>query len=166
MMIELLNAGGHEARGFIAGGDLLAALAPDTELVLADAVMKEMDGFALAEQVAAKVGNCPPRTVLLSTDTHHDRMRAASVKSVLGIIAEPFAIAEFDKIIKVMQATRDSCPCRLKGLIDCPEMRANAETAAPEKIASYCGSGNYANCPEYATLCGERLREWIARAKH
>lgn len=166
MVVAALMATGHAARGFTRSADLLSALTPDVDLVLADAIMLEQSGFALAAQVADRVGNCPPRTVLMSTDMHNTRLRAAPVKSVLGIIAEPFVLAEFNKIIAVMTATRNSCPCRIKGLIDCPETRANAESAAPEKIARYCTGDKYADCPEFETLCGTRLREWIARDKH
>lgn len=166
MIVAALAATGHAARGFTRSADLLSALTPDVDLVLADAMLNERDGFALAEQVAARVGNCPPRTVLMSTDTHNARLRAAPVKSVLGIIAEPFVLAEFHKIIAIMAATRKSCPCRIKGLIACPETRANAESTVPGTVRRYCDGASYTDCPEFETLCGARLREWISRDKH
>ncbi len=161
MLADMLTPAGHSVRGFTDPGSMLAALTPATDLVITDVNMPGLDGFAVAAAVAEKAGHTPPRTLLISAARHPDRVKAASHKEVLGILDKPFRLAEFNAVIAVLQQTRTSCPCRIKGLIACPEARASAESANPEKCGICCTPG-YADCPDYANDCGERLRGWIA----
>lgn len=161
MLADMLEPAGHTVRGFTDPAGLLAALMPVTDLVITDVNMPAMDGFAVAAAVAEKVGHAPPRTLLISAAQHDDRVKAASCKEVLGILGKPFRLHEFNAVIEVLRQSRSSCPCRIKGLIACPETRAAAEAANPEKCA-VCRTPGYADCPDYANDCGERLRGWIA----
>ncbi len=164
MVSEMLRGAGHAVRGFTQPNDLLAALTSAVDMVISDIDMTPLNGFALAEAVAARIGFAPPRTLLMSGEPHADGMRIAPYKSVLGLLPKPFMLRDFLRVIAALQQARASCPCRIKGLISCPEVRANAEQASPEKITRWCASGEYAGCPDYAALCGQRLRDWISKS--
>lgn len=162
---EMLGGAGHRVTVFTEPHALLAGLGPEVDLVISDFAMGGMNGLAVADEVARRLGVRPPRTLLISACGDDPGLEAAPVKSVLGLMRKPFSLARFNAVVAVLEQSRGSCPCRVKALISCPETRNAAEEQKPDKVGTWCITSRYSECPEYETDCGQRLRDWIAKKK-
>jgi CheY-like chemotaxis protein len=156
---------GHSVQTFDAPLAALASLKPDVDLVIVDVAMPEMDGFMVAAHVAEALGSSPPRTLLISGNAHKERLESTSPAKILGLLAKPFIPSELNRVLRFLALTRTRCPGSIAPLCAHTAHRdpvLSAECSRDGNSAALCGSPDYSGCQHYDTVCGKRLREWIA----
>lgn len=159
----MLGAMGHSVVTFSDPRLAVASLTADVDLVLVDINMPEMDGFEVARLAAAKLGQSPPRTLLMSGE----ESRAAEVarcppSTVIGILAKPFDFAGLARVVGLVAETRSCCPGKTTPYADAlPHACGKSHGGESPADQEICFTRDYACCPSYAAHCGQAFRKSI-----
>lgn len=159
----MLGAMGHSAVTFADPRLAVASLTADVDLVLADINMPEMDGFEVARLAAAKLGQSPPRILLMSGE----ESRAAEVArcppaTVIGMLAKPFDFADLTRVIGLVAETRSCCPGKATSYADAlPHVCGKSGVGESPGDQEICFTQDYARCPSYDAHCGQAFRRSI-----
>lgn len=162
VLAAMLRGVGCEVQAYQNPSSALAHLPPDVDLVISDVGMPEMDGFTVAEGVALRLGVCPPRTLLVSGESHTNEVEQFPPSKVIGLLPKPIMFADVGRIVGFLAQTRKCCP-GLKAPL-CPYAcgrSGECESKSAEGPAS-CEGVEYARCPHYDAVCGKTLRLWVS----
>ena len=153
----------HEVSVFPNAAPAMEELTWDTDLVISDVEMPGLDGFDVAQRVAALCGSSPPRTLLISGGDHEQRLRQCTPTAIIGLLYKPFRFADVRRVLAAIEEIRTKCPGTMstfrmhgiwKGMPECP----GAE------VGPLCQTPQYASCPHYDTCCGRAFRTWVQMA--
>ena len=158
---DILQLHDFEVYTFTNPDKLLSEIDDTVDLVISDVNMPLCNGIDLAEKISIKIGNTEPRVLLMTGNIRRDEIKIAVKKNIYGILQKPFVMEDLFEVIDLIGRTKHFCPCRIKGLISCPDKRFEAENKNPEKVNEYCSTSKYSLCIEYEKDCGERLKRWI-----
>jgi CheY-like chemotaxis protein len=161
VLVDWLRRLGHEVLAFADPLQALAHLPKDTDLVISDISLPNMDGFSVAATVCSMPGNQLPKVLLISGEDHQMRLALCPPSQVIGLMLKPFSFAHFSRILTLLEQTRTRCPGTIESL--CPHSRTlpgePSTAGAPESL---CFSARYAGCLHYNAKCGETLRCLVA----
>lgn len=124
---------------------------PDVDLVISDVIMPGLDGFSVAELTQRRVGNEPPRTLLMSGQDHLASLDQVPPDQVLGLLDKPLAPAHLSRVMRLLGATRRACPGPWLGCCAQP----------PADGSEICNGTGYVRCPMYNERAGPLLRSVI-----
>ena len=156
-MAMLMRHLGHQVREFADPVQALATISLDTDLVVSDVNMPTMDGFALAEEVLAILGNHLPKVLLFSGGDHQTELEAYPPSAIIGIMPKPIRLTTLSHILTLLERARTQCPGTLGTFYPCVQTSPE-ETDASAKTVNQCFSSAYASCPHYNAGCGKGLR--------
>lgn len=152
---------GHQVWDFADPRQALAHLPKDTDLVISDITLPNMDGFSVAATVCSMPENQLPKVLLISGGDHQMRLALCPPSQIIGLMLKPISFAHFSRILTLLEQTRTRCPGTLESL--CPHARTlpgePGTAGAPESL---CYSARYASCSHYNATCGETLRSLVA----
>ena len=158
----VVRSRGHNATALGDAPSALKAIDADgaIDFVISDVTLGGMDGFELAEQVAVKLNDGFPHTLLISGLPHGDEMRKVPPSVAMGLVSKPFSFLQLLNILDMMEKVRSTCPgLFLRGLTaDSGRPTTGTRDGA---CRDYQNSG-YGACPCYDTECGWLLRQWFA----
>lgn len=155
----ILEQDGHRVTIHTDPAAALSDVQPDVDLVISDVNMPGLDGFAIAQRVAASPGDGPPRTLLISGDDHHERVDRTPPAEIIGLVDKPISLGHMHRIIRLIGLTRRTCPGSLT-TSSCPvrdEAGKQGDLAA-QPWSHFCLSGSYGRCPHYNEHAGRALR--------
>lgn len=159
-LAQLLRRMGHQVRDFTNPWRALANLPKDTDVVVSDIIMPALDGFSVAERVAAVLGNHLPRVLLFSGDNYQAALQTYPPSVVIGILSKPIRHADLSRVMSLLEQTRTRCPGTLN--IACPYALPLQEASdASAQASSPCYTSKYAVCPHYDKECGKTLRSTV-----
>ena len=164
-LTSFLRGQGHRVMAFEDPRRAVGALQEGVDLVISDVVMPEMDGLQLAAAVTERLGNSPPRTLLMSGDPiSWSKAALPEANQVIGMLPKPMRLSILQEVIDLVEHGRYRCPGDFTSF--CEHHHAihtaacgNAETTTER--APLCQTPSYSRCPHYAGGCGRRVREWI-----
>jgi CheY-like chemotaxis protein len=157
----ILERLGHTVHPFSGSIPALAACSRDTDLVISDIAMPEVDGFGVAEHVATRLGTTPPKTLLISGADHSQRLASFPPSKVIGILRKPMTLDALSRVVDILEHMRSGCPSMMAPL--CPHVIPPGHPqTTPDSSCYPCNTPNYAACPHYDAICGNNLRTWIA----
>ncbi len=163
LCLELaMRNSGHELALFSDPAIALAHLAANTDLVLSDINMPGMNGFEVADAVAARLGPALPRTLLISGMAGgRDAVEELPPSTVIGLVNKPFKLLALAQVIGLLQQTRSRCPGRiLPGMSAAPET-CDASCGDETTDSCLCFTDRYGLCPHYNAHGGAQLRRRI-----
>ena len=130
------------------------------DLVIADVALAGFDGFAVADAVALRFGTNPPRTLLMSRESHAVRLNVYPPAVIIGILPKPMSFAHLRCVLDRLTQTRTACPGRHHDT--CPHATAQVlALGAAQRRAPLCQTRHYGTCPLYDAFGGQPLRQWI-----
>lgn len=161
LVASMLRQAGCRTCLFSDPSSALTAIPPQVDLILSDINMHGIDGFAVAERVAAQFGTFPPKTLLMSGNDQQDLLAVTRPSKVIGVLAKPFGFAYLSRVIQFISQTRCLCPGMKAPLCPHAAPRLQCPRAADDPM-SPCETRQYSACPHYNTVCGRALWFWIA----
>lgn len=156
-MAMLMRHLGHQVREFVDPLQALAAISLDTDLVVSDVNMPAMDGFAVAEEVLAILGNHLPKVLLFSGGDHKTKLEVYPPSAIIGIMPKPIRLANLSHILTLLERARTQCPGTLGTFYPCVQTSPENTDVGAESV-NKCFSSAYADCPHYNAGCGKGLR--------
>jgi DNA-binding NarL/FixJ family response regulator len=97
---------GHAVETRADGTDALAALRPDTEVVVTDLVMPRLDGLALLRALTER--DHPAARVVITSFADKDRTVAALNLGADFLIEKPFSVAQLEQVIRTVLSKQDN----------------------------------------------------------
>lgn len=157
----ILERLGHTVSPFKDSVLAMADLSKETDLIISDIVMPNVDGFSVAEYVADRLGTAPPKTLLISGADHSQRLASFPPSKIVGILRKPMTMDVLGRVISLLEHTRSCCPGMIAPL--CPHViQPDNAPVASDPSCYLCDTPNYATCLHYDAICGKNLRAWIA----
>lgn len=155
---------GHSCTAFRDARIALEHLASDVDLVISDVVMPGLDGFAVAREVAAQLGTCPPKTLLISGYVHEIPSPEFSPRTVLGILPKPFDLPRLRAVLNLLEETRERCPGKCRALWTNAGSPCRYVAQLDEGQSRICHGSRYAACAHYESGPGHALQVWMAES--
>ncbi|HPG29568.1 MAG TPA: response regulator [bacterium] len=104
LMKDVLKLENHNVRGFIRFEDMINNLTGDIDLVISDINMPDINGYEAAEKIGKILGNCPPKTLLMSASSVNRTEYSEFGNSILGVICKPFDLEKFLELINKFES--------------------------------------------------------------
>ncbi len=147
----MLRQQGHRVAPHLDPVTAIHDIHPDVDLVISDVVMPGLDGFSVAELALRRVGNEPPRTLLISGYDHLAPLDRIPADQVIGLMDKPLVPAQISRVMRLLGETRRSCPGPWLGCCAQP----------PPDSAALCHGARYCRCPLYNQRAGPLLRSVV-----